>query len=304
MADFTVDGLVTAIRDYGLFPTWDEGLSTTLLRLLNREQLLYLTALLQGARSEYRTSTVSITLSATRTEYQVPARAIASGLKMIQGVDSAGAQHMLYEQPNEDVPWPYSWQSPDGRFFIRGNRITFYQAPTTYSTLTVSFPRRLSELILSTDTTNAKAITALDTSAKTVTVSGSALAGSTFDLVQANPQFDLLTADAAGTPSGSVVTFTDDLPNGLAVGDYICVPQKSPVCLAPYELHSVLVQRVVYVTALAKGDPAAQSHKASLDEMARQAMKLLEPRPEKVRAMKNPNAPGWNAWGGGWGRWR
>lgn len=291
MADYTSDGLLTAVRDYCQLPTWDEGTSAQLLRLLNREQLLYLTALIQGARKEFRTSTTTVSLSASRTAYQIPARAIASGLKMIQATDSAGNSWMLYQVPAEDVPWPYSWQSPCGQFYIQGNRIVFYSAPTLYSSLLISFPRRMSELVLSTDTTNARAITQINTSTKTVTMAGS-IAGSTFDLVQANPQFDLLSADAAGTPAGSTVVFTDALPNDLAVGDYCCVPQKAPVCMAPYELHAVLALRVAYVTLKAKGDPAAEAIKAELAECQVNAMKLLEPRPEKVRALKNPNAPG------------
>lgn len=303
MADYSVDGLLTAVRDAIYGPTWDEGADTRLLRVLNREQNLYLTALIKSAREEYRTATLSITLTAGRTEYHIPARAVASGLKMIQAVDSAGSQYMLYQQPAEDVPFPYSWTAPNGQFFIRGNRIVFYTAPTNFSSLTVSFPRRLSELVLLTDTTNARAITAINTSTKAITVAASMSAsGLYFDLVQANPQFDLLAADLFDPAwISNTAFFTDALPDGLAVGDYLCVAQKAPVCLAPYELHAVLVQRVAYMTLLAKGDPQAQAAERALDGMAEEAMKLLQPRPEKTRALRNPNAPGMTF--GGWRGW-
>lgn len=286
----TTDDLIQAVRDYVSLPAWDEGADARLIRLLNYEQRLTLQKLLQSARKQYRTATLDVTVVANRLSYQIPPRAITSGLTMLQGIDSSGGAWILWELPQGEVMWPASFVAPGGQWFLEGNNLCFYQTPP-YTTLRFWYPRRLSELVaISASSTDYDTITTINTSTNLVSFTTS-LTGNSFDLVQSGGQFDLLAADVTTTGSGATRTFPS-LPYNLAVGDYICKPGKTPVCMAPLELQAVLSLRVAQKTVTAKGDPQAQVIAGDLQEAMRLAATLLEPRPERVRAMRNPSAPG------------
>lgn len=294
MADFTVDGLITSARDFAtLSATAESGETTRLLRMLNREQTNYLTALLQGVKGGRQQDTQDYTTNGSTTRFAIPARAIAAGLKMLEGVDAAGNRWMEYLFPDERYANGYP---ANGTFYFEGNELVFYVAPPT-GTLRVSYARRLSALVL---TASARAITAINTGTRTVTIAAapSTFTGrTTMDLVKGTPHFDTYGMDLACTAIGSggvSVIFTNALPTGLAVGDYVSVPDESPVCQAPLELHGVLALRLAYVWCKAKKDAAAARElEGLLAEAKRDALKLLEPRLEEDALLVNPNAPGW-----------
>ncbi len=221
---------------------------------------------------------------------------------MVSAVDAAGNTWLLTELRPRDWTWPGIWVAPGRQFYLERNTLVFYSAPPAGSLL-LRYPLRLSELVLPTDTANVRTISTINTGTKTLTLSGTFTnAAGLCDFVQARPQFDLLSMDAAFSGSGtSTLIFTADLPDGLAVGDYVCTPKKSPVCLAPLELHEVLAQHVAWVTLVAKGDPKAQALSDLRDDTKKRVLGLLEPRPSKPRSVINRNAPGWNRFGSyGW----
>lgn len=289
-------------RDYSYLPTYDEGDDTRLLRLLNRGQFDYLTGVLDSADASFRYAQISIPVVSGQLEYAIPERAIASGIEMVEAVDTGGNTWLLTELRPRDWTWPGIWVAPGRQFYLQRNTIVFYAQPPAGSLL-LRYPLRLSELVLPTDTTNVRTISTINTGTKTLTLSGNFTnAAGECDLVQANPQFDLLGMDATFTGSGtSTLVFTDDLPDGLAVGDYVCTPKKAPVCLAPLEMHALLAQHIAWQILVAKGDPRAQATAELRDDTKKRVMMLLEPRPSKPRAIKNLNAPGWGRWGAyGW----
>lgn len=299
---YTADQLITDARNYATLPTYDEGADARLLRLLNTEQWTYLTQQLERTREEYRTATLSVSVVSGQLTYALPTRAVAAGLKMIQAVDTAGNRWGMWELRPQDWATNGIWTSPCRRFYIYGNFINFYSDPPA-GTLLLTYPLRLSELVLSTDTANVRTISTINTGTKTLTLSGTFTnASGICDLVRATPHFDILGMDSAFTGSGtSTLVFTNTLPTGLAVGDYVCTPGKSPVCQAPLELHSLLAQHVAWVTLMAKGDPKAAAAQMLRDDTAKRVLTLLQPRPQRQRSIINYNAPGWvGPWGGWW----
>lgn len=286
-------------------PTYDEGADARLLSLMNYGQLDYLQGVLQSAGDTYRLATHSIDIEDGVLSYAVPRRAMASGIELIQFQDDGGLVWLAMELRPRDWSWGGMFIAPGRQFYLKGNSICFYAQPAAGSIL-VYYPRRLSELVLPTDTTNVRTISTIDTGAKTLTLSGDFTnSAGICDLIQAQPQFSQLSIDAEFTGSGtSTLVFTDDLPSGIAVGDYVCIPSTSPVCLAPLEMHGLLAQHVAYVTLQAKGDSKAQATQALRDDTRRRVLSLLEPRPSKPRAIINRNAPGFSGpLGTGW-NWR
>lgn len=301
MATYTTTALLNAVRRYGQLPTYQEGATATLLALLNSEQLTYLTKQLEATREEYRTATLDVTLVAGQLEYQLPWRAVTAGLQFLQVVESGGAYWNLWELRPRDLSNYGPVASPCRRFYLKQNTIVFYGQPPT-GTLRVWYPLRLSELIEATEGAGTfRTISTLNTSTKTLTLSGVFTnASGLCDLVQARPQFSQLAMDASFTGSGtSTLVFANSLPAGLAVGDYVTQPDVTPVCNAPWELHSLLAQHVAYVAQLMKGDPKAAVTKQLRDDTARDVLALLQPRPDRVRSVVNRQAPGFSRWG--WG---
>jgi hypothetical protein len=310
---YTVDTLVTNTRRAGKLPPHDQaGVATALLDKLNTEQRLYLTNLLQATRENFRQSTYDITTTAGTKRYAIPPRAVAAGIIAVAISNSDGSRTPLNFFPSWRVQ--ESANPTAGDCYLEGNELVLYQDPGVI-TIRVLYNRRLSELVLEA---SARAITAINTSTKTVTIAAapSTFTGrTTMDLVKATPHFDTYGIDLACTAIGSggtSVIFSATLPTSLAVGDYVCVPGETPVCNAPWELHDVLVHKAAHSWLTERGDAKAagvakllwgedgQSGKGSMEG---DAMALLSPR---VTENSNPlipfNAPGWSRWRGRW-RW-
>ncbi len=293
----TVADLLTAVRDFYTLPTYDEGSDARLLRVLNREQLGYLQKKLIAARAEYRDATYAITVVSGQLAYDIPTRAIASGLTMIQAVDVSGNQWLMVEVRPTDAPNRLGpvWVAPGRQFYLQRNQIIFYSAPPA-GTILVRYPMRLAQLVPD----GSFATVASITNSTQVVFTGTLATGQT-DVIAAVPQFDTLAMDKAVTVSSTTATFTAGVPDRLAVGSYLCAADTSPVCQAPLELHPLLCCRASYVTLKSKGDPFAKDAKEQLDEMAADAAALLAPRPGKPRSDVNYAGPGWrNGWASGW----
>lgn len=292
VADYTVDGLLTAVHDAaGLGASVEDTLDARLLRLLNRAQGLELAALLKRCEAHHRTAVLDLTVTASLT-YDVPRRAIAAGLTKIEGVDNNGNVWTLYEVNDEQRSglsrggWP-----GNGQFYIRGNQLVFYTAPPA-GTLRFTYPRRLSQLV---QTSAVGVISSISSGTIVVTAAPSAYptAATPYDLVRATPHFDLLAMEVSATRSSNTFTFSaSDVPSGLEVGDYVCRAGQAAVCQAPYELHAVLAQLIAWKWLAAKGDPLAAQAKSDLATMEGNAMMILAPRVEREAPLSNPYAPG------------
>lgn len=293
MADYTTTRLLQRIRKRAGLATWDEGIDAELLERANDEQRLYLTVLLEGAKAQYKQTTTDLTVG-NSLRVAIPARAIAAGVKMLEGVDAAGNRWPLAELSDKDFS---SFRCGD--FYVEGNELVFFRAPTQ-GTIRITYERRLSELVM---TTSARAITAINTGTKTVTI---AAAPSTFtgltamDLVKGTPDFNLYGMDSACTAIGASavsVVFSSTLPTGLAVGDYVCVPKESPVCQAPLELHVLLAQQAAFSYLDDKGDDMAASAERRRNRMEKDVKQLIAERVQEGRLLVNRNGPGFIARG-------
>jgi len=292
----TSDELLTAVRDYAnLSASAEDSLDAQLLRLLNREQSLYLATVLEKAKGQHKQATLDITTASTTLRYKIPTRAVAAGIKMLQAVDSSGLSWMLYDYPDEDAARYGRWWVQNGHFYVEANDLVFYQAPPA-GTMRVTYSRRMSTLV---QVANVGVITII--SGGTITISaapsGFGTGAANYDFVKATPHFDILAMDKSATRSGTTMTFTaSDVPSGLAVGDYVCKAGESAVSQAPLELHPLLALRAAYVWSRAKNDPIAEVLGGDLKEAHAMAAALLEPRIEQDSPLVNRFAPGFGRW--------
>lgn len=290
---YEVDNVITATRDYAnLSPNAESTQSAALLRALNREQRLFLTALLEKCKSQHKQATLPATTDGSTTRFNVPVRAIAAGIKMVEGIGSTGVRWMLHELPDEEYAsgWPRN-----GDFYFEGNQIVFYRAPQT-GTLSFTYPRRLSELVL---LASVAVITAKSGGTITATSpAGYPTASTAYDFVKSTPHFDILAMDKSATRSGNTFTFTAaDVPSALAVGDHVCLAGQTTVCQAPIELHDVLALRTAIMNSAGKNDSQVDRLRGFLGEAMNNAAHLLNPRAQEEAVLVNPNSPGFSRYG-------
>lgn len=305
MADYTADALVAAMRKAGKLPPHDQaGTAAALLEKLNAEQRLYLTKLLQSVREQFRQATYDITTTAGTRRYAIPSRAVAAGIVAVARISGDSRTPLTFFDDSR----VYTTNNPTaGDCYLEGNELVFFQDPGAL-TVRVTYNRRLSELVL---TASARAITAINTGTRTVTIAASPStfdSRASFDLVKGTPHFDTYGIDLACSALGSSATsvvFTNTLPTSLAVGDYVCIPGETPVCNAPWELHDVLVHKAAYAWLTERGDPRAKSLAVMLwgedgnGGMEADALSLLTPRVQSdSKPLINFNAPGWGRWRG------
>lgn len=294
---YVVTELLADLRDTGMLPTSDESYSTArLIAAMNREQRLYLSRLLVELGEGYQQTTSETTIVAGTTRYRIPTRAIVAGLTLVEIVGSDGSTVPLHEVPRARA-FDENLIGVGADYYIEGYELVFLATPTAGGTLRFTYARRLNRIV---STEEVGEITAINTGTKAVTVDA-APSGFTssvlYDLVQGQPHFDTLGASLAATVAGNILTFTDELPAELAVGDFVALAGETPVCQAPLELHDVLVQKAAVKVLKAKGDPKAGMAEADLAQMRDDAISLLKRRVKgQPELIQNFNAPGWGRW--------
>ncbi len=304
-SDYLASVLVEAIRDEGMLPKAESGQTARLIAVMNREARLWLTKLMIDAGGGHETVSTDIPVVAGTRNYRVPKRAVLSGLKQVELVQTGSEPVPLnrIERPrvNEN-----NIMGGAGNYYMQGNEIVLIADPSFTGSLRLTWVRRMNKLVPADETAE---ITAIDTNTNEITF---ALAptdfssSQTFDLIQATPHFEVLdtdlTATLAGTEPSMTLTFSDELPEDLVVGDYVALAGQTPILNAPLELHDVLVMRAAFKYLSSLGDPKAAYAKAEVDELRDAALSLLQPRvKDSPQVLINYNAPGWNR---GRGRFR
>lgn len=303
--EYLVSELITAVRDTGMLPEAEEDESNTrLLGFLNREQRLYLTRLLLSVRESYRVASVDVALTSGQTTVRIPSRAVGAKLKRLEWVVSGEPSRPLNPMNSGDV-FEAGQAGGAGEFYLQDNSIVFPSAPGS-GTLRVVYYRRLNKLVAAEDTGmiiafNSTGVT-LDDDVDFIFPEDFTVY-ETYDLIQARPHFDILAADLVPQSVDSVsktIIFTETLPEDLVEGDYLALSGQTPFCMAPVELHDVLVHRALEQYLKSAGDAAAaKAVGETLTQMREDALAILCPRVEDpATPLINYNAPGWNR------RWR
>jgi hypothetical protein len=252
-----------------------------ILTCIDEETRSYVVPFVLAEREDYWTANYDVTLVDGTTSYRLPYRAVGGKLRDVYVVDANGNAASIPRITRNDLT--------DARygFYFAGNSLTLVNSGQTDVTrlgvtLRMAYYLRPNALVA---TTSAAVVTALDTAARTMTFSACAtLASATsFDVIRAKPGFETLGFDLAGSINGgnTVVTLTGALPTGLEVGDYVCLPQQTPVAQVPAELHDLLAQRVAVQILKAKNlSDKAGVAESELKTLGALALKMIAPRVE------------------------
>lgn len=314
---YTASYLLASAKRRGQIPeASDRSFSRDdLLALMSEECQTYMTALLMSVREEWfvRTEDQDITTSTT---YRIPVRSIGSKLSQVLVGDSGSNNWSLLRRIEPIDQWNSnygaSW-SPGAvqGYFLQNTDLRLLANPPTGSTLRMLYFLRPNRIV---DVSACGTITAIDTGAKQVTIdadtipsgSGEFTTSNTFDLIRGTPGFETLAMDqtitAISGADNNVFTYSESLPDGLAVGDFMCFAGEAPVAQLPVEMQPLLTQRLVVKVLEALGDPKVAVAKTMLEEQRKSAVDVLTSnRTENdARYIVGRNGPGWGRKYWGW----
>lgn len=267
----TTAELITSLKIQGSFPTSDDLFSTSdFLVLFNNQLKIDITPMMLKLNEEFflQYKDFTITLDAS---YRIPRRAIGAKIRDLQIIDASGNVTKVNRLFEEDKS-----SGASGYYMLRNSvQLT---SDYTSGTLRMYYFARPNELVATSACGVVQSIGA--TSVVLVSAPSTFVTSAEIDFIQANNPYDLLAYDSAITGvSGTTISFAS-LPSGLAVGDYLCLANQSPVPMIPDELHPVLVQSCLCKCLSAKKDKNYEQEMVALQQYKDDAINMLDPRVE------------------------
>lgn len=286
---YTADDLVSSIRRRAQYPSsaQDGKLSDAdILALADEEMQTTMLPLILSAVEEYYVKSSDSAIVANQTDYRIPSRAVGGALRDITYIDTNGNEFSLpevaLEQHSEYLRTNSGNWSRQTAYTIVGDHVRILPTPSAAGgSVRFYYNWRPGRLVLTTSS-QVTDITGIASATYTVTATPASWGTSTeFDLVQAKPNFDLLTD--ATTPSavdsgGTNLVFAEAITDA-AVGDWFCETGVSPVLQVPVELQPLLISATLIRCLMATGDlEAAQLEEAKMSQQRANVQMLIDPR--------------------------
>ena len=312
--DYTVDAtdlsIVKSVQAHPLFPLSSNTLDNArIIEFLDEDMRSTIVPLVLAAKEEFYVENHDQTPTQGVYNYTIPRRAAFATWRDVVWVDTLGNEVAMTELAPEYVKITY----PVGNipplytygFILQNDQVILWPpnstVPTNYQ-LRMKIKRAPNHL---TPTENCAQVTAVDVNNSQVTLDGNGdetwTTSLTFDAIPNYPQFtslgDDLTISAIdqSTPTATILTF-DDYPTGIAVGDWVCPAQLSPIPQIPYDMFPLLIQRGVIRCLESLGDTQnLQIAERRYQDMAVDFARTVSPRIEGTRkALVNRTANfGW-----------
>lgn len=275
---YTTAKLLAGIARRSFAPTGQVTYSTTeLLEMADEELKTLILPSIMKVREEFFVFRKDYAITASKSDYSIPARSIGMVIREVQIVNSAGSATDLRRIEPEQV-LSYSEGSPNS-FYLKNNQICLYPTPaSTTDTLRVSFFLRPGELITVADS---GVISAINTGTNTVTVTtipSTFVTGDTFDFVKKDGAHEYIDIEYVSTlVSGTDIQFSA-LPSTLAVGDYICLTGYSPLVQLPPDYQPILAQAVAVQVLESMNQTGSEKAAQKLMALLKTAEELITPR--------------------------
>lgn len=265
--------LITSLKIKGSFPTANDLFSNSdFLALFNHQMKTEMIPVMLFLSEDYFLLTKSYNISQNG-NYRLPSRSIGAKLRDLQVQDTGGNLIPLKRLFEEDRPANLTG------YYIYRNSVQLANQFVS-GTLLLKYYARPNTLVMPTACAQ---VLSWDDTAKTVTVSSvpdTFANGILCDFVQNKNPYDLLSYDNAIVGiSGTTIEMTE-IPEGLAVGDWLCLAEEAPVPMLPEEMHAVLVQSALVAALSAKKDKALDYESKTLERIKQDAIRMLDPRVE------------------------
>jgi len=285
----TTDQLISTVKRRGMIPIdQDTFTDSDIIEILNEEMNIQLLPLVLKVHEEYYVHAKDYSLSENINRYNIPYRSIGNKLRDLHYKNSSGE---LYEmarispEHKSDTINTYS-SGLYNEFYIENNQVVLLTEISDNSGyLNMSYYLRPNELV---EDSRAGIIEDIDTDTGIITLESFPThfnSTTLFDFISAKSPNQIYSYDI--TPiskdaGAKTITFsTDDLPQNLAVGDYIMKAEETIVPQLPTELIPVLAQRATIKILEAMNDSEGLKNAiVDLDRMENNALTIIDSRVE------------------------
>ncbi len=257
-----------------------------IVRIASEELQSIIIPFIESVKGEYWVTNEDQNFVSGTTTYVLPQRATGTKLRDVCLVDNQGSEVLLNYINPEDLKSSWAYAPYQFGFYPKDNRIVLVLGNLigsgNYNFVRMIYFRRPNTLCTTGATGNAGQVLSFDTNAKTITLDFAPTtwtSSTEFDIINSMPPFQSRTDNATITNiSGFVLTFTDALPSGLSVGDWVSEANFSPIPQIPVEAQRLLecltAARILQYT----GDPSFQVFQAQAEQMKKELFQVLSPR--------------------------
>ncbi len=242
----------------------------------------HIVPILVSLRQDYFVTNSEVATVADQASYDIPYRALGRGLRDLKIIDGSGTTRDLALVPLEDAH-RFNQTTTVHSFYFKGDKVVLIPTPSdALSSLQFWFENPPQKNV---ETSAAVQVYAIDTTTGIVTFTGAVpstmTTGVLVDFVKGKQGNSTIGMDIAITAVATpAVTFDPaDLPDDLAIGDWMTLAQTSPVIQLPDDCVPLLETRTGQRILRALGDYEAAS--AMNDEIKDEEKNLkltLEPR--------------------------
>lgn len=293
--DYSVNALLASVKQRSMNAENQNLLSDAdIVRIASEELQGSILPFIQSVKNEYYVTYEDLPFSQGQAKYVIPQRAIGTKLRDVTLVDFQGNEINLNYINPEDLksswayaPYQFGFYPTDYSInLVLGNNL----GSGNYQSVRMIYFRRPNTLCTTGVSGNAGQVVSFNTVAKTITLDFAPTTWTTatkFDIINSMPPFQSRVDNAEiSMIAGFVLTFVDDLPAGLEVGDWVSEANFSPIPQMPVECHRLLETLTAARILQYTGDPAFQVMQAMAEGMKRDLSQILSPRvdgsPKKI----------------------
>lgn len=287
--------LLSSIKRRAFWPETGAPFSDTeLLAIATEEQNEELLPLVLQAQKEYGVFDTDHSITSGVRDYILPARAHDSKLRDLIYVDTSNREHSMSLVDAEEVTRRAGSASAGGYIAsFRDDWVSLFPTPTaTSGTLRMRAYMEPGTLIATTSATQVESVSASTRQLDVVNagVFSANGVGVYFDFVREGGGCSRLAIDMLCTVSAAnVMTFSTDLPAGIAAGDWVATRTYSPVPNIPEAAHATLAQRVAAVGLEMRG--ARDQAAAAMARYEQMGARLVERLASRIDGEPTPIIP-------------
>lgn len=285
--DYSVNQLLISVKSRSMNAD-NQNLFTDddIVRIASEELQAVLIPFIESVKGEYWVTNQDQPFVQTVTTYTLPQRATGTKLRDVCLVDSQGSQVLLNYINPEDLKSSWAYAPYQFGFYPKDNQIVLVLGNLvgtgSYSFVRMLYFRRPNVLCTTGSSGNAGQVVSFNTVAHTITLDFAPTTWSTstqFDIINSLPPFQSRVDSATITNiSGFVLTFTNPLPAGLAVGDWVSEANFSPIPQIPVECHRLLECLTAARILQYSGDPSFAVFQAQAEAAKKELFQVLSPR--------------------------
>lgn len=297
----TTDKLIDTVRRRSMSPEDSRTFKDEdIIDILNEEIDVSLLAKIMSLNEEHMVAEFIHELKSDQTRYKIPHRAVGNKLRDVAYRDTSGAHYELSRISLEELS-DYRYYRNSQRedvFYVEADEIVLVDTRlANFDNLLMYYYLRPSRLVKEDRTAK---IGSIDRTTGLITLSNypdNFTQLTEVDFVGFQSPNKIRAIDVSLTSNdrntSSIMVDPSDIPVNLIKGDYVTVPEESPVPNFPTEFHPVLAQMaVIHMLGAMNDTEGVRNATAKLVSMEEATMQIIDDRvegaPQKINARHSP----------------